>query len=110
MSTHTKADASAQLDSLVSQIVEAVHPVRIILFGSAARGEMGPDSDFDLLVVLPDGTHRQGISKYLYQTVRGGGAAMDVLVVSEGDLKKHANNVGLIYGTILREGRVVYGH
>ena len=42
-----------QLDELVRRIVEAVHPLAVILFGSAARGEMGPDSDLDLLVIAP---------------------------------------------------------
>ncbi len=42
------------LEELVQRIVEAVHPLRIILFGSAARGEMGPNSDLDVLVVMPD--------------------------------------------------------
>ena len=46
------------LEELVQRIVEAVHPLRIILFGSAARGEMGPNSDLDVLVVMPDGIHR----------------------------------------------------
>ena len=46
------------LDELVTRIVEAVHPLKIILFGSAARGEMGPDSDVDVMVVMPEGTHR----------------------------------------------------
>lgn len=44
------------LDELVKRTVEAVRPLRIILFGSAARGEMGPDSDIDLLVVMPEGS------------------------------------------------------
>ena len=47
------------IDDLVRRIVEVVHPRRIILFGSAARGDMGPDSDIDILVVVPDGTHRR---------------------------------------------------
>ena len=39
-----------QLAELTRRIVDAVHPLRIILFGSAARGEAGPDSDVDFLV------------------------------------------------------------
>jgi predicted nucleotidyltransferase len=108
VSTATKADFSAQLDSLVSQIVEAVHPVRIILFGSAARGEMGPDSDFDLLVVMPDGTPRRKTARHLYRVVEGGGAAKDILVTTVSELAKYADNIGLIYRTILREGKTVY--
>ena len=47
------------LSSLVQQIVDAACPVQIILFGSAARGDMRLGSDLDLLVVMPDGTHRR---------------------------------------------------
>jgi predicted nucleotidyltransferase len=51
------------LDGLVRRIVQAVHPLRIILFGSAARGQMGPHSDLDVLVVMPDGIHPQMIAR-----------------------------------------------
>ena len=44
----------AILDELVRRTVQAVHPVQIILFGSAARGDMGPNSDLDTLVVVPN--------------------------------------------------------
>jgi predicted nucleotidyltransferase len=39
------------LADIVRRVVEAAHPDKIVLFGSAARGEMGPDSDIDLLVI-----------------------------------------------------------
>ena len=42
------------LAEIVRRLVEAFHPERIYLFGSHARGEAGPDSDYDLLVVVPD--------------------------------------------------------
>ena len=61
----------AQIDTLTRQIVEAVHPLRIILFGSAARGHTSPDSDVDLLVVMPDGTHRRHAAQHLYRSIRG---------------------------------------
>ena len=37
------------IEDLVRRIVEVVHPQRIILFGSAVRGDMRPDSDIDVL-------------------------------------------------------------
>ena len=39
------------LQNIIQRIVEVAHPDRIIMFGSAARGEMGPHSDIDLLVI-----------------------------------------------------------
>ena len=47
------------LDELVRRIVEVVHPLRIILFGSAARGQMGLHKDFDILIVVKNGVHRR---------------------------------------------------
>ena len=45
---------SATLNDIVSRLVEAYDPERIYLFGSHARGEAGPDSDYDLLVIVRD--------------------------------------------------------
>jgi len=59
------------VENLVSQIVEAVHPLRIILFGSAARGDMRPDSDIDLLIVMPEGVNCNEVSGLLWSQVGG---------------------------------------
>ena len=103
MSTHSKI-----IDELVQRIVEEVHPLRIILFGSAARGKMEPNSDIDLLVVMPEGVHRRRIAQLLYQKVTRLGVPFDILVATPGDLQKHKDKIGLIYRTILQEGREVY--
>ena len=84
------------------------HPLRIILFGSAARGQAGPDSDIDLLVVMPDGTHRRHTAQRLYGMIRNVGVPFDLLVATPSDLEKHRQNIGLIYSSILREGIEVY--
>jgi predicted nucleotidyltransferase len=44
------------IDEMTRRLVDFYHPVRIYLFGSEARGEAGPDSDLDFLVVVPDDT------------------------------------------------------
>jgi len=97
-----------QLDELVRRIVEAVHPLRIILFGSAARGEMGPDSDVDLLVVMPEGTHRGHTAKRIYLSVRRAGIPFEVVVATPSDLEKHRDTPGLVYREVAREGRTVH--
>jgi predicted nucleotidyltransferase len=99
---------AAAIDYLVRRIVELVHPIRIILFGSTARGDIREDSDVDFLVVMPDGTHRRRTSQRLYLEIGVAGVPFDVLVATESDLAKHRDNVGFIYRTILREGRDVY--
>jgi predicted nucleotidyltransferase len=97
-----------QLEDLVQKIVAAVHPLRIILFGSAARDEAGVASDLDLLVVMPDGTHRRHTVQHLYREIRGVTVPYDLLVATPRDLEEHRDNPGLIYRSILREGRTLY--
>ena len=96
------------IDELVRRIVDTVHPLRIILFGSAARGEIGPHSDIDVLVVMPEGVHRRQTAQFLYNQISGLGVPFDVLVATPKDLEKHKENIGLIYRTVLQEGREVY--
>ena len=96
------------LEELVQRIVEAVHPLRIILFGSAARGEMGPNSDLDVLVVMPDGVHRRQTAQLLYRHLMGLGFAKDIVVVTESDLERHGSNPYLIIKPALDEGKELY--
>jgi len=103
MGTHSKT-----IDELIQRIVEEVHPLRIILFGSAARGEMEPNSDIDLLVVMPEGVLRRRTAQLLYQKITRLGAPFEILVATPHDLQKHKDKIGLIYRTILQEGREVY--
>jgi len=97
-----------QLNELVHRIVATVHPLRVILFGSAARGEMGVDSDIDVLVVMPDGTHRRHTAEMLHRQFFGIPFGIDVVVATPTDLEKYRHSVGMIYRTILEEGRELY--
>ena len=96
------------INSLVERIIEEVHPLRIINFGSVVRDEVSECSDIDVLVVMPEGTHRRHSAQLLYRNIRGLGVPFDVLVATPGDLEKHKDNIGLIYRTNLQEGKVVY--
>lgn len=96
------------IEQLVRCIIELVQPLRIILFGSAARGEMRPDGDIDVLVVMPEGVHRRRTAQLLYRQIRGLGVPFDILVATPDNLDRHKDNIDLIYQSILREGREVY--
>jgi predicted nucleotidyltransferase len=96
------------IDQVVARIVAAVQPLRIILFGSAARGSAGPDSDVDVLVVMPDGTPRRKTAQHLQRALSGVPAGVDILVTTPAALAAHRDNIGLIYRTILREGKELY--
>jgi len=97
-----------QLDKILQRVIEAVHPLRVILFGSAARGEMTPDSDVDLLVVMPDGTHRRHTMEYLHTRFSGLPLPVEVVVATPTDLERYGRSVGLIYRAALEEGRELY--
>ena len=96
------------LDDLVQRIVGVAHPRQIILFGSAARGDMGPHSDIDVLVVVSDGTHCRYTAQRIYQYLIGLGVAVDVIVATASDLQQYGNNFSLVYYPALREGRAIY--
>ncbi len=99
---------AATLDELVRRIVETVHPRRILLFGSAARGQMGPNSDLDILVVMPDGVHRRRTAQDIYRSILGMGIAKDVVVVTESDVRDYGDNQSMVLFPALREGRELY--
>jgi len=97
-----------KLQELTERIVKAVQPLKIVLFGSAARGEMGPNSDLDVLVVMPDGVHRRKTGQFIYRHLRGFGFAKDIVVVTESDVAKHRSNPYLIIKPAFDEGRELY--
>jgi predicted nucleotidyltransferase len=96
------------IDNLVDRIKKVIEPKEVILFGSAARGLMAHDSDIDVLVVVPEGTHRRHTSQEIHMNLFGFEYPVDVLVATKEDLEKHKNNPGLIYQNILKEGKTVY--
>lgn len=97
----------ATLQEIIRRIVQVAQPEKIILFGSAARGEMGPNSDVDLLVVKA-GAHRRKLAMAIYRSLRGVGWATDVIVVTPEDIERYGNCPALIIEPALREGRIVY--
>jgi len=99
---------SELIEEIVRRVSGAVHPLRVILFGSAARGEMGPATDVDLLIVMPDGTHRRDTGRKVFRALSGLGIAKDVIVVTERDLKEVDENPSLVIKPALEEGRDVY--
>ena len=98
----------AILDKVVQRIRETAGPRRIILFGSAVRGETGPHSDLDLLVVMPDGAHRRETAQRIYRNLAGLNAAADIVVVTESDIRAYADNPSLVLNPALREGKELY--
>jgi predicted nucleotidyltransferase len=96
------------LAEIVRRIVRVAAPERIVLFGSAARGESGPGSDFDLLVIKSGTYHRGRLTEEIYLSLIGVGQAVDVVVVTPEDVDRYRESPALVIAPALREGRVIY--
>lgn len=99
----------AVLADIVRRVVEAAAPDKIILFGSAARGEMGPNSDIDLLVVKAGKFNRWRVTMAIHRRLRGKGAPVDVVVVTPEEVELYGDSPYLVIHPAVTEGKVVYG-
>ena len=102
----------ALLQRMTAALVEAADPEQVILFGSHARGEAGPDSDIDLIVVEaePFGPERDRFAEALrlWRTLDGFRVAADVLVYSRDEVEYWRDSLNHVLARALREGRVLY--
>jgi len=97
------------LKEIVRRLVAAFEPEEIYLFGSKAREEAGPDSDYDLLLVVPDDAPpERRRSRLAYQVLRGTRAAADVLVWRRTDFDRRLHLAASLPATVKREGRLLY--
>lgn len=100
-------------DELIAEagrrLSEAAPEARVVLFGSHAREEAGPESDLDLLVIEPDVQNRHRESVRLRRTLRGLDIPADVIVVSPEHVEEWSEVQGTIVYEALREGRVLAG-
>ena len=98
----------AALSFLVGRLRAALRPEAIFLFGSRAAGTKRPDSDFDLLVVLPD--DETGPPDYFaaYAPVAGSGIGVDIVPCRLADFEAERNQPGTIARTADHEGRLLY--
>lgn len=98
------------IEEITRRLVDFYRPVRIYLFGSQARGDSGPDSDLDFLVVVPDAVPNSVFhSGEIYVRLRGLGVPVDVVPWRHGDFTGRAEHVSAsLPATVVREGRIVY--
>ena len=96
------------LHDIIQRIVEVAHPQQIIMFGSAARGEMGPHSDIDHLVIKKGVRNPRGVAAKIYMRLYGVGKAVDIIVVSQKQVKQYRDSPYLVIYPAIREGIVIY--
>lgn len=97
-----------KIDEMVRRIVKRVHPEKIILFGSYARGSATIDSDADILVVMPVKGSKRKRATDIDLALVGVDLPVDVIVVTPEELEQNRNRIGTIIYPALREGRVLY--
>ncbi len=97
------------LNEVVSRLILAYAPEKIFLFGSQARGDAGADSDYDVLVVVPDDAAAQRKrSRLAYEALRGTGVAVDVLVWTHTAFAERLHLRASLPATVAREGKLLY--
>lgn len=105
----TRIGRDARLEGLVRQIVRHFDPLEIRLFGSRARGDAGPESDYDLLIVVDDAAPRARVSiRAAYELIDTTEAAADLIMVRRSEFEAERAKVGTLSYTVAREGRVVH--
>jgi HEPN domain-containing protein/predicted nucleotidyltransferase len=96
------------LEQITRTIVEQLRPIRIVLFGSRARGDARPDSDYDVMVEMEtdvESTDRAGAINRLFADHSW---SMDVLVYTPEEILRWKDDVGVVLYDIVREGRLLY--
>ena len=97
-----------KINEAVRRIVATAHPLKIILFGSQARGAGGTDSDLDLLVVEREVADRYSEMVRLHRALKGLILGVDILVIGESDFAEWSETPGSVYRAARQEGRVLY--
>jgi len=96
------------LDEIITRIRQAGNPIRIVLFGSHARGQAGPSSDLDLLIVEDSDLPRHRRAPRYLRALVGAFPAKDVIVWTPAEIAAWANLPNAFISTVLREGVTLY--
>ena len=105
------ADAADWIPVMTDRIVRAFRPLKIVLFGSRARGEAHAQSDVDLLVVMPDawaGARKREAAVGILGVLKDLPVYKDVVVTTPEEVARRGDLAGTTLRVALREGRVLY--
>jgi predicted nucleotidyltransferase len=102
------AVTSEKVNDVVNRLVAAASPLRLIAFGSAARGELATANNLDLLVVVPELTSRYSETVRLQQALRGVLMSVDLVVTRQARFDERSRIPGTLEYAAHREGRVLH--
>lgn len=101
--------STALLDEAVRRLVETFDPEAIYLFGSQPRGNARPDSDYDIMVIVPSSDLPQfRRAQEAYRALWGIRLSLDILVWTRAEFDKQAGIVASLPAAIIREGDLLY--
>ena len=106
--TENVKNTEAKIREMADRIAKRFNPEKIILFGSYARGDAGPDSDADFLVVMPVNGSRRNLATDIERKIIGFGVPKDVIVVTPEEVERDKDAVGTVIRPAMREGRILY--
>jgi predicted nucleotidyltransferase len=96
------------IDDAVRRIVDAFDPKRIVIFGSVARGEAGPDSDLDLFVEMESDLRPIDRCVEVRRVLRDVHVPKDVFVYTPAEVEAHRGRFGNLLSYVEAEGQVLY--
>jgi len=102
-------DISKEIRSITKQIIEKYKPDRIILFGSAARGELEPDSDADFLIIKKETPHYGADRIRQLSQLIDRNIPVDLLIYRPEELEQRLQMGDPFLKTIIKEGKILYG-
>jgi predicted nucleotidyltransferase len=98
-----------QIKKVISDIIEFMHPAKIILFGSYARGNARDDSDVDLLIIKQSPLPRYKRCLGLRRRLRGNKMPLDPICYTPEEIEQWRNVPSSFVHSALAEGKVLYG-
>lgn len=102
-------DSPKGFERLVRKIVEEFEPERILIFGSYASGQAGPDSDLDIVIIKESGDRPMLRRRKVLELLKGSGIPKDIFVLTPGEFEEDKDEAGTVAYEANHFGKVVYG-